>query len=120
VAGSHIDFNVSHSGEFVALVFSRAGPVGIDIEQERPELASNEVIDRFFSAAERSAVRAQAATDQSRAFFRVWTRQEAAVKTLGLGIADDTFSDGEAPFIWFDLALPSGYYGSLAWLPIAP
>src|SRR5262249_50613121 len=118
VRAAHIDFNLSHSGEIVVLVFSRVGPVGIDVEQERPELASNEVIETFFSDAERTALRSHPADEQAAAFFQIWTRKEAAGKALGLGIPDPASVDSEVRFAWFDLELPSGYQGAVAWLPM--
>ncbi len=76
-------FNLSHSGDWVAIIVSLDGPVGIDVEQALPGKAqiSPDLYahpnDRFHPAA--------AGTDISR-FFTAWTLKEAISKCDGRGL----------------------------------
>lgn len=96
-------FNLSHSGQQVLLAVAPAGVrVGVDVEQCRelpdwPQLAAQgfhpeEVADLARLQADGPA-RAQAA------FFDVWTRKEAVVKAVGLGLQASlrTFRVGTRP-----------------------
>ncbi len=88
VAEAPIDlrFNLSHAGEraFVALALGR--DVGVDIDEERP-LDVLELANRFFAPAESAALRGMPPSEQTRAFFRCWTRKEAFIKALRLGLS---------------------------------
>ncbi|MEY9633415.1 4'-phosphopantetheinyl transferase [Bradyrhizobium japonicum] len=127
---SDIHFNVSHSGEVVAIALA-ANEVGIDIEAKHhiPEMAA--IAARFFSKNE--AERVRAATDPTDEFFRIWTMKEAVVKAAGqgLGLPLDCFTVpssapaprpvipvGEPPIMtnWFvvQIEVPDGYYGAVA------
>jgi 4'-phosphopantetheinyl transferase len=80
---SDIHFNVSHSGEVVAIALA-ANEVGVDIEAKHriPEIAA--IAARFFSKEE--AERVSAASDATDEFFRIWTMKEAIVKAAGQGL----------------------------------
>jgi hypothetical protein len=77
-----LHFNISHSGELVALAIAHE-PVGIDIEEIRVTRDLHRIARRFFSAEE--AERVDADADQ---FFRIWTAKEAVVKAIGSGVFD--------------------------------
>lgn len=86
-AGSKLlQFNVSHSGEWVVLAVTRAAAVGVDIERHRRLDDAMRLAERFFSLSERTTLAQIADTDQLPAFFRCWTRKEAYIKAVGLGI----------------------------------
>ncbi len=87
LADRELEFNVSHSGDLVALAFASATPVGIDIERERELNDANALARRFFSPAEAAAV----LEDASR-FFRIWTAKEALIKAVGAGLSLDLAS----------------------------
>lgn len=80
-------FNVSHSGELALLAFSRGRELGVDIECIRPELADEQIAERFFSSREVAALRALPAPVQKEAFFTCWTRKEAYIKAIGEGLS---------------------------------
>ena len=88
-----LEFNVSHSGDRVMLAFTRGLPVGIDIECMR-QLEHNDLVDHFFSPAEREAWRDVPPEHRPRAFYLAWTRKEAFLKALGVGLSKalDSFS----------------------------
>ena len=77
-------FNLSHSGDWVALGVCRTAAIGVDIEAHRP--VETDVAERFFSPAEHQALNGLAAAPWRDAFFRCWTRKEAFVKATGEGL----------------------------------
>lgn len=76
----NLHYNLSHSGEYVALVMSDA-PVGIDIEK----LRQNQMrLARRFFAEEECQLLLQNWSDE--AFTRMWTRKESYIKACGYGM----------------------------------
>lgn len=80
-----IDFNISHSGEFVVCAFSAVQKVGVDIEQiqyidlkDFYHILNNgdkEIIDQ--------------SQDKYRSFFKIWSAKEAILKAHGCGLVND-------------------------------
>jgi len=87
---SDFDFNISHSGDWVAVILHISQPgeksaVGIDIEspsKERPYLA---LLEHFASTEEIDWFQQQ--TESQSAFYRIWCLREAVLKSQGVGIA---------------------------------
>lgn len=77
-----IDFNISHSGDYVTLAIDNQ-PIGIDIEKHRP--VRIELFKRQFSTNEKQQIR-QASNPQEQ-FFDFWSIKEAAIKADGRGVA---------------------------------
>ena len=75
-------FNLSHSGDFVALAVSNA-PVGIDIEQIK-EIEWKDIAQTF-SAKEKSML--NNSSGQLNCFYRIWTVREAFSKEEGTGLS---------------------------------
>ena len=133
-------FNLSASGDLVALAVTTAGPVGVDVEQRRPRHVEA-IGQTWFSTHEQRWLADVPDADRQSAFLRIWCRKEAVVKAAGVGIdggfadfsvawprSDDGGAqadlnvrlygdaDTEAAPAWrlWDLELPSGYVGALA------
>lgn len=70
-------FNISHSGNLIAVAFS-SSPVGVDIEKLRD--ANLKIAKRYFSSEEKDYVK------NYQDFFYVWTRKEAYLKRTGTGL----------------------------------
>lgn len=87
IPGSSIRFNLSHSAGVSLLAVAQARDVGVDVERIDPTLDELRIAARFFSRAEHKALATLPAGDRNRAFFSVWTRKEAFLKGLGLGIS---------------------------------
>lgn len=78
-------FNVSHSGDYAALVVGDS-PVGIDIEQIRGMKLS--VMKIAFTKEEANRVHsAESEEEQMRIFYEIWTGKESYVKATGEGMA---------------------------------
>ena len=100
LAGSGLEFNLSHSHQGGLLAFSLARPVGVDLERmdARRDLLS---LARFsFSEQEQNIFTSLPADQQTEAFYNAWTRKEAYVKALGKGLA--------LPLDSFDVSLRPG------------
>lgn len=82
-----LQFSVSHSGGQVLLAFAGQARVGVDIERVRTSAGSDAIARRFFTAGEQAELAALAGPDRLEAFFACWTRKEALLKAVGLGIA---------------------------------
>jgi len=79
-------FNVSHSGKRVALVFSRAGAPGVDLESLQRQAVDPGIAKRFFSSPEVQALEAVPVADRRVSFLNLWTLKEASSKALGGGL----------------------------------
>lgn len=80
-------FNVSHSGGVALIATSRVVPVGIDLELTGAMDADEDLVASCLCAAERLDWDAIAPTDRRRAFLALWTRKEAALKAVGVGLS---------------------------------
>jgi len=93
---THVEFNLSHSGDLALLAVSAAARVGVDVERWHRHTEHLELAEHFFSAHERDALRALAAHDADlvAGFFAAWSRKEAYLKATGTGITQglDHFS----------------------------
>lgn len=89
IAGSSsgFRFSVSHSGDFALVAVARDREVGVDIEKIREDVETDKLAERFFSAAERLAIRHLVADRRVAAFFRCWTCKEAFLKAQGVGLS---------------------------------
>jgi 4'-phosphopantetheinyl transferase len=95
LASREIEFNVTHSGPFIALAFARESPVGIDVEVDRRSTDRLAVAERFFAPEEVAVV--QNASDTAAAFYRTWTAKEAVIKAVGGGLSIDLSSFRVSP-----------------------
>ncbi len=82
-----LHFNVSHAADLAMIAVSECGPLGIDVEEVRwlPDLT--DVMKSHFASGECDAVRNLPASQQTEGFFHCWTRKEAFIKALGIGLS---------------------------------
>ena len=98
---SDVDFNVSHSGEWVVLAFGRNRNIGVDVEKIKWEMDVLSIASRYFSPEEQSLI--ESAEDRHTLFFQLWARKEAYVKACGstlfteLGSFSVPMVEGELP-----------------------
>lgn len=79
-------FNVSHSGEFALIAIGPDAEMGIDIELMR-ELDYLGLAEHFFSFREQTEIRRLPSDFLKKGFYTVWTRKEAFIKAIGMGLS---------------------------------
>ncbi|WP_309232110.1 4'-phosphopantetheinyl transferase family protein [Micromonospora tarensis] len=81
------EVSVSHSGARVVVALALGAPVGVDVQQvdERLDLAA--LIPSTLAPAEATALSRLGEAAGPAAFTRIWTRKEAVLKALGVGLA---------------------------------
>jgi 4'-phosphopantetheinyl transferase len=85
--GGGLHFNVSHTHGLALIAVTREGEVGVDVERVRNHPTHLDLAARYFTPAEAAALRRLPAGASEEAFFHVWTRKEAFLKAVGLGLA---------------------------------
>lgn len=81
-----VHFNVSHSGSWGLIAVARS-EVGVDVEHVRPRRASSRLADRFLTEGERALLQSRLASHGDTSFFMVWSRKEAYLKAVGVGLS---------------------------------
>jgi 4'-phosphopantetheinyl transferase len=76
-------FSISHSGELVVLCHAPT-PIGVDIEKKLP-INYIEMLEHFHPEEQEFIIRS---TNGQQSFYTVWTRKEAFLKAVGLGITN--------------------------------
>jgi 4'-phosphopantetheinyl transferase len=100
-----LHFNVAHSDALAVFAFCRAGEIGIDLERIRPLPEWRQIAAAYFSAQEQARIEACPEEQRAEEFFAAWTRQEAALKAQGVGLAGTSAATTAEP----DPALTSRY-----------
>ena len=80
-------FNVSHSAELGLIAVCWDRELGVDIERVRPFAEADRIVASFFSNGEQVAFALIPDQAKALAFLRGWTRKEAILKGLGIGLA---------------------------------
>jgi len=83
----HLEFNLSHSGDFALVAVAKDHKVGVDVERIRSDMEFESIARRFFSPSEVSEVLALPLKQRDLGFFNCWTRKEAYIKAQGLGLS---------------------------------
>lgn len=128
--GATVHFNLSHSGDLGVIAISAEAAVGVDVETVRDRAHLERLTRARFAPAEADAILALEGEERRRAFYSVWTRKEAYLKAIGLGLGAqlDSFAvaasgrpevvaplDGDAgPWTLADLELGDGIQGAVA------
>lgn len=82
-----VQFNLSHSGNLAVFGFALDRALGIDIEKIRHDLDCWDLAQRNFANDEIAALAQLSGDARTQAFFCVWTRKEAYIKALGMGVS---------------------------------
>jgi 4'-phosphopantetheinyl transferase len=80
-------FNVSHSSALAVIGVCRGHELGVDLEQVRTVREADRIVESFFSPTEHAEFATISDELKPIAFFRGWTRKEAILKGLGIGLA---------------------------------
>jgi 4'-phosphopantetheinyl transferase len=81
-----LKFNLSHSRGMALVGVALEVEIGVDVEQVRDLPDRSAIAERFFPPSEAAAHAEVEASRGGRDFFRRWTRIEAVVKALGVGL----------------------------------
>lgn len=118
---SRLHFSLSRSGGIVLIGIASA-PVGVDVEA-LPDLETITEVSVLLHAAERTEILSAAPSKRAAAFARVWTRKEAYLKGVGIGVTHDLAADylgteerATAPLGWTVISLEAaaGYAAAAA------
>ena len=82
-----LNFNLSHSKDLALYALACGRRVGVDIEYIREEFATLDIAERFFSKDEVKALKAAPEELRTEAFFNCWSRKEAYIKAIGMGVS---------------------------------
>jgi 4'-phosphopantetheinyl transferase len=80
-------FNVAHSAELALIAVCRGRELGVDVERVRPIAEADRIVASFFTTAEQAEFTTIADQAKNLAFHRGWTRKEAVLKALGMGLS---------------------------------
>jgi 4'-phosphopantetheinyl transferase len=83
---SRVQFNLSHTIGYVLVGVCLDRSLGVDVERLRTDIEVEDLAARFFSSAEKHAIRALPEGERRRAFFHCWTRKESLLKAWGGGL----------------------------------
>ena len=82
-----VHFNLSHSHRSAVIAVTGAGPIGIDMEHIRLNVAHDEIARRYFSPKEQEWLESRPENERKRDFFRLWVLKEALIKADGRGLS---------------------------------
>ena len=82
-----IEFNVSHSGDYALMAFSKSSAVGIDVEQIKDRRVIEDLARRVLTPAEHDRFTALPESDRQRTFFDIWALKESILKGIGSGLS---------------------------------
>jgi 4'-phosphopantetheinyl transferase len=111
-----LHFNLSHSGDLVAVAVALDREVGVDVERIDPGRDVLKLAPRALAPEDADAVAAAAAEERSALFHQAWARREAVAKCLGVGLAGHPVElplrDEELSVVPLDFG--SGYAAAMA------
>jgi 4'-phosphopantetheinyl transferase len=98
---SPLQFNLAHSEELAIVGVSPASPVGVDIERVHGLSDLEALVRRCLTPEEAKLLDGLEHHQRSKGFLRLWSRKEALLKGLGLGLVGDLSQiavwDADAP-----------------------
>jgi len=83
---SDFKFNISHSGDFIIFGFANRWSLGVDIEFMDTKIDLYNLIYNTMSSVEISSILNSGFPREM--FFKYWTRKEALLKGIGVGVTD--------------------------------
>lgn len=81
-----INFNVSHTRDWVAILISREKNVGIDIQYHQLKTDFLKIAKRFFYGDEYELLLKASPNQKKHFFYRMWAAKEAIIKAIGTGM----------------------------------
>lgn len=92
-------FSLSHSQGLALIAIGGRGPLGADVELLRPMADAATLAAAHFTQREQDALAALPAHERDGAFLTCWTRKEACLKAIGVGLlmSSQSFEVGVVP-----------------------
>jgi 4'-phosphopantetheinyl transferase len=113
-----VRFNMSHSEEMTLVAVSKGREVGIDVEaigRGRGGIDEVAIARRVLGEAAARRLEAMEGRERRVEFLRAWTRYEARVKCLGIGIGGAARKESEGEELWgVDLNVGEGAVAAVA------
>jgi 4'-phosphopantetheinyl transferase len=81
-----VDFNISHSGNWIAVGICSAGRIGVDVQEYVEPFDWRETGKSFLRPAEMNTIASLPLPEQSRLALRFWCLKEALLKATGEGL----------------------------------
>lgn len=106
-------WSLSHTAGLAACLWSSAGPCGVDVERSDRRADALAVASRYFDPAEFRWLDTLPGAERQGAFLDLWTRKEACLKALELGIANHLAGVVFMPGQDDPVRLPAGRTGPL-------
>lgn len=112
-------FSLSHSQGLALIAIGGRGPLGADVEQLRPVPDARALAAQHFTQRENAALAELPARERDHAFLTCWTRKEACLKAIGIGllVPPCSFEVGLTPDCR-SIELPVA--GRILWLVLGP
>jgi 4'-phosphopantetheinyl transferase len=96
-------FNMSHSEGLVVVAVAMNRHIGVDVERIRAIDDINAIARDYFAMQERTLLESAPPGRKEEAFYMCWTRKEAYIKAVGMGLS--------IPLNSFDASIPEGMPG---------
>ena len=87
IEGNSLYFNISHTRDSFAFAISDMVRIGLDLEKTNMYFDYVSIISDYFNPQEIQYILADLSNSREK-FFLLWTRKEAILKALGIGIID--------------------------------
>jgi 4'-phosphopantetheinyl transferase len=118
LGGGSLAFNLSHSGGEGLIGIGAGFDIGVDLEVERAVPEADAFAEEYLSASEREIWRRLPTGSRHRWLLDCWTRKEACLKALGVGlsVSPAEIPAGAGPDT---LRVPVAKDGGRKWLAVA-
>ena len=115
--GQNIGLSASHEAGLSVAALRRSGPVGVDIMRIAPAFDWQPVTRDYLGPQALHRIACHPEPDQQQAFAREWTRLEAGLKCLGIGLQEwnPALAQRLESCRLRALELPAGLCGAVAW-----
>ena len=82
-----VQFNISHSHDLILIAITVEDPIGIDIEYNNKKRSIERLVETIFAPSEmKYFVTLKSQREKEEPLFRCWTRKEAYLKAIGIGL----------------------------------
>ncbi|GKX63757.1 hypothetical protein SOASR032_23260 [Pragia fontium] len=86
ISAERLDFNISHSGEYIMVALAQGGRIGLDVEHIRPRKKLLALAAYSFSEDEYQWLLSLPESCQADGFWQLWTLRESVLKLSAKGV----------------------------------